>query len=299
MRPVVARMHEEQVETSSDLVRRLLAAQFPHLSGLPVRPVAEQGTDHALYRLGNGLVVRLPIIDWAVEQAERDHRWLPVLAPHLPLAVPVPVVVGTPGEGYPWPWSVVPWLPGRSADRDHLDPQQAATDLARFIRALHGVDPTSGPVKSGRQRGAPLDNLDADVRGQLKELGDEIDTAAVTRVWDAAVTAPVWDGPPVWMHGDISPGNLIVRAGRLAAVIDFSGLGIGDPAPDLIPAWNFFHDRSRAVFREHVGYDDATWARAKGWVLAPALTGVRYYLGSRPDLVAFARRQINAVLSDR
>lgn len=292
-------MHQEQVETTSDLVRRLLVAQFPHLCGLPVRPVAEQGTDHALYRLGDGLVVRLPIIDWAVEQAERDSRWLPVLAPHLPVPVPVPVAVGQPGQGYPWPWSVVPWLPGRSADRDHLDPEHAATDLARFIRALHAVDPAGGPVKCGRQRGAPLHNLDAAVRAQIGELGDEIDTAAVTRTWGAAVAAPVWDGPPVWIHGDIAPGNLIVRAGRLSAVIDFSGLGIGDPAPDLMPAWNFFDDRSRAAFREHVGYDDATWARAKGWVLAPALTGLRYYLGSRPDLVAFARRQINAVLADR
>lgn len=294
-----AQMHDGQVGTTTDLVRGLLATQLPHLSDLPIRPVEESGTDHALYRVGQDLVVRLPIVDWAVEQAERDLRWLPVLAPHLDLAIPVPVAVGQPGEGYPWPWSVVPWIAGETPGEDNLDLTAAAVTLAQFVKALHGIPDGGGPVKSGTARGVPVHHLDAGVRPLIEELIDEIDASAVTRVWDEAMGAARWDAPLVWIHGDIAPGNLIVRERRLVAVIDFGGLGLGDPAPDLAPAWNLLDDRSRAVFREAVGYDDATWARAKAWVLAPALQGLRYYRTSRPDLVAAARHQIGAVLADR
>lgn len=294
-----ARMHDRQVETTTGLVRRLLATQLPHLCDLPIEPVQEAGTDHALYRLGEDLVVRLPIIDWAVEQAETDQRWLPVLAPHLPLQVPVPVAVGQPGEGYPWPWSVVAWIDGETPDGANLDPASAAVDLARFVRALHGIDAAGGPVKSGTMRGVPLANLDAQIRLLIEELRDDIDTVAVTRVWDESVAAPRCNGPWVWIHGDLQPGNLIVRDRRLAAVIDFGGLGIGDPAPDLAPAWNLFDHPTRTTFRDIIGYDDATWARGKGWVLAPALQGLRYYRETRPDLSTAARHRIDAVLADR
>ncbi len=291
-------MHDGQVETSTDLVRRLLSTQLPHLCALPIRPVEESGTDHALYRLGPDLVVRLPIIDWAAGQAERDQRWLPVLAPHLGLAIPAPVAVGGPGEGYPWSWSVVPWIAGATPDGENLDLAAAAIDLAKFVRALHAVPTTGGAKKSGTERGVPVQRLHDGVRPLIEELRDEIDASAVTRVWDEAMAAAPWDAPPVWIHGDIAPGNLIVRERRLVAVIDFGGLGLGDPAPDLAPAWNLLDDSSRAVFRDAVGYDDAAWARAKAWVLAPALNGLRYYRTSRPDLAGTARFQIEAVLGD-
>ena len=292
-------MHDGQVATSTDLVRRLLATQLPHLADLPIRPVVESGTDHALYRLGLDLVVRLPIIDWAAEQAESDQRWLPVLAPQVNLAIPVPVAVGRPGDGYPWPWSVVPWIGGATPDGTNLDLASAATDLAQFVRSLHAVPGEGGPVKSGTARGVPVHRLDDGVRPLIEELRGEIDASAVTRVWDEAMAAARWDSPLVWIHGDIAPGNLIVRDRRLVAVIDFGGLGLGDPAPDLAPAWNLLDERSRAIFRADVGYDDAAWARAKAWVLAPALQGLRYYRTSRPDLVAVARDQIGAVVADR
>lgn len=291
-------MHEGQVSVTGDQVSRLIASQFPRWADLRIRHVEESGTDHALYRLGEELVARLPIIDWAVDQAENDHRWLPVLAPHLTLSVPVPLAVGRPGQGYPWPWSVVPWIAGETPTEDNLDCRVAAADLARFVTALHDIPPAAGPVKSGTTRGAPLSNLDAGIRSLIEQLGDEIDAVAVSRVWDEAVRAPCWGGPLVWIHGDIQPGNLIVRGGRLVAVIDFSGLGLGDPAPDLAPAWNFFAGKSRTIFRDAIGYDDATWARGKGWVLAPALQGLRYYRHSRPDLAAAARHRINEVLAD-
>jgi aminoglycoside phosphotransferase (APT) family kinase protein len=292
------KMHEDRIETTTDLVRRLLATQFPHWSDLPVQPVQESGTDHALYRIGDALVARLPIIERAVDQAESDRRWLPLLAPSLTLPIPVPLAVGKPGEGYPWPCLVVPWITGETPNGDNLDLAPAAVTLARFVTALHGIQPGDGPVKSGTTRGVPLAHLDEGIRLLIQELGDDIDTAAVTRVWGEAVAAPRWDGPLVWIHGDIQPGNLIVRRRCLAAVIDFSGLGLGDPAPDLAPAWNLFDRETRTIFRDISGYDDATWARGKGWVLAPALQGLRYYRNSRPDFVAAARHRIDAVLAD-
>lgn len=290
-------MHEDQVPTSVDLVRRLLAAQHPRWADLPVTPVAEAGTDHALYRLGEELLVRLPIVGWAESQADRDARWLPVLAPHLPLDLPAPVAVGEPGEGYPWRWSVVPWLDGDAAEPHRLDLPTAARDLAALVRALHAVPTDGGPVKTGTDRGASLRRLDEPIRGVLRELQHELDVSAVARVWAEAVDAEAWTGDPVWIHGDLQPGNLIARDGRLAAVIDFGGLGVGDPAPDLAPAWNLFDAESRGTFLDEVGYDDDTRARARGWVLAPALTGLGYYRDSRPDLASAGRRQIEAVLA--
>lgn len=291
-------MHEGQVSTSVGLVRRLLAAQHPRWADLPVRPVAEAGTDHALYRVGGDLLVRLPVVEWAQTQAESDARWLPVLEPQLPLDLPVPVAVGEPGEGYPWRWSVVRWLDGEAAEPQRLDLPAAARDLAGLVRALHAVPTDGGPAKTGTARGASLRGLDAPIRGVLHELRHELDVAVVAQRWGQAVEADVWAGDPVWIHGDLQPGNLIARDRRLTAVIDFGGLGVGDPAPDLAPAWNLFDAESRGTFLDAVGYDEATRLRAIGWVLAPALNGLGYYRDSRPDLAQAGRRQVEAVLSD-
>lgn len=291
-------MHEDQVPTSVDLVRRLVAAQHPRWADLPVHPVAEAGTDHALYRLGVELLVRLPIVAWADAQADRDARWLPVLEPHLPLDLPVPVALGEPGEGYPWRWSVVPWLDGHAAEPHRLDLPTAARDLAALVRALHAVPTDGAPVKTGTDRGVPLRRLDARIRAVIHELRQELDAVTVARAWAEAVDADDWAGDPVLIHGDLQPGNLVAHDRRLAAVIDFGGLGLGDPAPDLAPAWNLFDAETRGTFLDAVGYDDATRARARGWVLAPALTGLGYYRDTRPDLAATGRRQIEAVLAD-
>jgi len=291
-------MHEDQVPTSVDLVRRLVAAQHPRWADLPVHPVAEAGTDHALYRLGGELLVRLPIVGWAETQADSDARWLSVLEPHLPLDLPVPIAVGVPGEGYPWRWSVVPWIDGHAAEPHRLDLPAAALDLAGLVRALHAVPAEGAPAKTGTSRGVPLRRLDATIRTVLHELRHELDVTAVAGVWAAAVDADAWTCEPVWIHGDIQPGNLIARDRRLAAVIDFGGLGVGDPAPDLAPAWNLFDAETRETFLGAVGYDDATRVRAMGWVLAPALTGLGYYRDTRPDLAAAGRRRIESVVAD-
>jgi aminoglycoside phosphotransferase (APT) family kinase protein len=294
----VTRLHADQIDTSVSLVQRLVEEQFPQWADLTVQRVEAFGTDHHLYRLGDDLVARLPIIGWAVDQARSDERWLPVLAPHLPVALPVPLAVGEPGHGYPFPWAVVPWIPGTTPD-EGTDRVALARDLAGFVRALHAVDASDGPPKTGTSRGTPLAGLDDGVRSTLAASVTLADIAdRVLAVWEEAVAAPAYDGPPVWIHGDLMTGNLLVQDGRLSAVIDWGGLGTGDPAPDLCPAYWLFDGAIRAEYVAAVGYDDATLRRARGWIIAPAVTGVDYYAETFPAMARTARASVEAVLGD-
>jgi aminoglycoside phosphotransferase (APT) family kinase protein len=264
------------------LVRRLLAAQFPHWAHLPVTPVPQSGLDNATFRLGDELSVRLPRYAHWVGQVEREHRWLPRLAPRLPLPVSEPLAMGEPGAGYPYPWSVYRWLEGETVTPQSLaDPVRAAHDLAGFLTALQDIDPTDGPgpEQSSAFRGVPLgdprDSLAAEarVRPKIEALKNAglVDTDAVAEVWEAALAAPAWQKPAVWIHGDLDAANLLARDGRISAVIDFGTLAVADPAVDLLPAWKFLPAEARDVFREAVGADDATWARGRGWALAGSL----------------------------
>jgi aminoglycoside phosphotransferase (APT) family kinase protein len=284
-------MHADELDIDSSLVRRLLAAQFPRWARLPLEPVPSAGTDNALYRLGDDMAVRLPRIAWAVGQVEKDQRWLPRLAPHLPLTVPTPLGRGLPGEGYPWTWGVYRWLDG--AEARLADPCVTATDLARFLLALQGIDATDGPRPSGR--GGPLIERDSDTRAAIAALDGEVDIDAVTAAWEESLAAPAWSGPSVWVHGDLAPGNLLVARGRLSAVIDFSCLTVGDPACDLQAAWNLFTGESRAAFRAEMAVDDDTWVRGRGWALSVALIQLPYYLHTNPRLVANSRHVIREV----
>ncbi len=294
----MTRLHADQIDTSVALVQRLLAEQFPQWAGLPVRRVEEFGTDHHLYRLGDDLVARLPIIGWAVDQARSDERWLPRLAPHLPVALPVPLAVGEPGHGYPFPWAVVAWIPGSTPDEDTLR-AALARDLAGFVRSLHGIDASDGPPKTGTSRGTPLARLDDGVRRTLDASPRLRDLAGdVLAVWEDAVAAPAYDGPPVWIHGDLMAGNLLVRDGRLSAVIDWGGLGTGDPAPDLCPAFWLFDGDSRAAYVAAVGHDDATLRRARGWIIAPAVSGVDYYAETFPAMAQRGLDSLRVVIDD-
>lgn len=290
------KMHDDEVDTDVSLVGRLLAAQFPQWANLPIEPVHSAGTDNAIYRLGDDMAVRLPRIHWATGQVEKEHRWLPRLAPLLPLAIPVPLAMGTPGEGYPWHWSVYRWLEGENSTIKRIaDLCQAATELAGFITALQRIDTTGGLPAS---RGVPLAIRDADTRSAIAALHGMIDVDAVTTAWEAALQAPEWDRLPVWFHGDMLPGNLLVERGRISAVIDFGGLGVGDPACDLMIVWSLFSGESRDVFRTALGVDDATWARGRGWALSQALIFIPYYLDTNPVGVGIARRTIGEVLAD-
>jgi aminoglycoside phosphotransferase (APT) family kinase protein len=256
------------------LAARLVAEQFPAWGHLPVVPVAESGWDNRTFRLGDTLSVRLPTAEWYVAAVAKEHTWLPRLAPHLPLPIPVPVALGAPGAGYPWPWSVRRWIEGRPAADDRIaDPVAFADDLARFLMALWGVDSGGGPAAGAHSfhRGGALTVYDAETRAALDALGPRVDRTAATRMWEAALASP-FTGPPVWFHGDVAVGNLLVdAAGRLSAVIDFGTSGVGDAACDLVIAWTLFDGAARARFVGAVGQDPGTWARARGWALWKAL----------------------------
>jgi aminoglycoside phosphotransferase (APT) family kinase protein len=291
------RMHADELDIDAALVRRLLAAQFPQWAALPLERVPSSGTDNALYRLGDDLVVRLPLAERAAKGLDKELTWLPRLAPMLPVAIPVVLGTGGPAEGYPLPWAIYRWLDGETPTSDRIpDPGLLATDLAAFIAALQRIDRANGPPA---YRGGPLATQDADTRAALAELEGMIDTDAAAAAWDHALQAPVWSGSPVWMHSDLLPGNLLVRDGRLSAVLDFSTVGVGDPACDLILAWYLLPAPAREVFRAALGVDDATWARGRGWALSMALGALSYYRDTNSAMVADARQVIRAVLADR
>jgi aminoglycoside phosphotransferase (APT) family kinase protein len=294
------KMHADEVDTDASLVCRLLATQFPQWADLRIERIASAGTDNAIYRLGDDLSVRLPRRPGAIGQVEKEERWLPILAPHLPLAIPVPLAKGTPGEGYPWHWCVSPWLKGDDATAEHIrDLREAAVDLAAFIAALQRIDTTGGP-RPGRHnffRGVPLAVRDDQIRKAIPHWDGLVDISAVTAAWEAALEAPAWAGPPVWIHGDLLPGNMLAAGGRLSAVIDFGCLGVGDPAAELAVAWTLFSGESREAFRAALGVDDATWARGRGWALT-AVGALPYYLNTNPSIVARCRHQIGEVLAD-
>ena len=295
------KMHENEADIDAVLIRRLLTAQFPQWATLPLAPVPSAGTDNALYRLGDVLAVRLPRLEEATGQVDKEHTFLPKLAPHLSLSIPVPLALGRPGEGYPWRWSVYQWLEGENATIEHIaDPAQAARALAHFVAALQRIDPTDGPPPGTHNffRGVPLSMRDDPTRDAIAELSDLLDIRAATEAWERALQAPVWHGPPVWIHGDLQPLNLLVFRGQLSAVIDFGGLGVGDPACDLIVAWNLLTAQTRDVFRAVLEVDDATWERGRGWALSIGLIALPYYQHTNPVLASIARHTIAEVLAD-
>ena len=292
-------MHPDEAAIDLTLATRLIAAQFPRWVHLPLTEVRSAGTDNTVYRLGGDLVVRLPRRRVVAAETDRLWRWLPRLAPQLPLAVPMPLARGAPGEGFPFPWLVCQWLDGQDVTRDpDIDLADAAGRLGRFVAALHRIDATGAPPTPFR--GGPLRRLDDRVRGEIAALGADgmIEPQLVTAAWGRALAAPAGEGAPVWVHADLYPGNLLARQHRLAAVIDFGGLGSGDPAIDLLPAWSWLTGPASSRFRAEAAPDDATWARGRGWALGLALGAVRYYRDANPAQAAGGLRTIAAVLAD-
>jgi aminoglycoside phosphotransferase (APT) family kinase protein len=292
-------MPAAEVSVSPELVRRLLAAQQPDLAHLPVRLVAH-GWDNLMYRLGDELAVRLPRRAAAAGLIVNEQRWLPVVAPRLPLPVPAPVRAGRPALGYPWPWSVVPFLPGQLAAREPpADPADAAVSLAGFLAALHAPAPPDAPANPNR--GIPLAERAAVVTENLSVLGGLVDRGAATRAWRAALAAPAWGGAPVWVHGDLHPANILVRRGRISGVIDFGDITAGDPATDLSVAWMLLPTGCHRAFRDayHTAGGpadgDGIWARARGWALALALACLANS-ADNPLIAAMGRRTMDAVL---
>lgn len=273
------------------LVRQLVDSQFPQWVGLPLRPVDPAGSDHAIFRLGDELAVRIPRHAGAIGQAAKEFEWLPRLAPVLPLAIPVPVAVGRPDFGYPWPWAVARWLDGEVATVEGLgDSVGAALQLAEFLLALQRFSVADfAPERELAER-------DVATRRAIVEVSDVFDSAAMTAVWDAALRAPSWNRPPVWFHGDFHTGNLLTVDGRLNAVIDFGGLGVGDPARDLMMAYTLMSPRSRSAFRGALDLDDDTWIRGRGWALATGLNAYTSYAAVNSRVAAQTTRQITQAL---
>jgi aminoglycoside phosphotransferase (APT) family kinase protein len=292
--------HDDRVDIDAALVGLLVAEQFPQWADLPIRPVEFGGWDNRTFHLGSDKTVRLPSAARYAEQVDKEHRWLPKLAPHLPLPIPIPLTKSAPAHGYPWGWSVYRWLEGETAIVGRIaDLRQLAIALAWFLAALQRIDPAGGPLPGRHNfyRGGPLTVYDAETRQALAALEGAIDTEAASAVWKAALDA-TWHGSPVWFHGDVATGNLLVKEGRLSAVIDFGTSGVGDPACDLAISWTLFRGKSRKAFREALGPDDATWARGRGWTLWKALITLAGHVDTNPLQASVAQRVIDEVIND-
>ncbi len=305
------RLHADEREIDVALMRGLLREQFPVHAKLPIRRLESTGTDNVIFRIGEELAARLPRRDRCAPTLLKEMKWVPRLAPHLPLEVPALVAEGLPAEQFPLPWGIYRWLDGRplgsAADHDLGD---AAIRLAAFLKALASLgsasdpklDPAAGPAlgEHNSGRGSPLLTRDAETRqaiSAVEELG-WVDARQATRVWEEALAAPSWPGSPRWIHGDLTPGNLLAADGRLSAVIDFGCLGVGDPACDLMSAWSYFDDEDRRRFRQAVDADDALWSRGRGWALSWAVIYIPYYHRTNPAGARAARRALDRVLSE-
>ena len=290
----------DEVDINVSLVGRLVAAQFPQWADLPVEPVEVDGWDNSTFRLGARMAARLPSAARYAPQVEKEHRWLPKLAPLLPLPIPVPLAKGFPSEGYPFNWSVYRWIEGETAAVGRIDNLvEFATELAEYLIALKRIDPAGGP-SPGRHnffRGGPLTVYDAETRQAIAALEGRIDADAASATWEAALEA-TWHGPPVWLHGDVAAGNLLVKGGRLSAIIDFGTSGVGDPSCDLAIAWTLFGGESRDAFRAALQLDGATWARGRGWTLWKGLITLAEHIDTNRLVAARARRVIDEVLAD-
>jgi aminoglycoside phosphotransferase (APT) family kinase protein len=292
-------MSADRIDIDVTLVRRLISTQFANWAHLPIRPCEPGGWDNRTFHLGDHMSVRMPSASRYRAQVEKEHRWLPYLAPLLPLPIPVPLALGAPDGDYPWPWSVYRWLEGETASPDRVrDLRSFAVDLARFLAALQRIDATDGPLagKHNFFRGGALATYDGQTRKAIEALDGEVDTDAVTAVWETAL-ASTWSRAPVWIHGDVAAGNLLVENGSLCAVIDFGCCGIGDPACDLAIAWNLFGVESREAMRAALPLDRATWARGRGWALWKALITWAARIDDSLEAPR-ARRIIDEVLAD-
>jgi aminoglycoside phosphotransferase (APT) family kinase protein len=289
-------MHEDEVLVDDGTVRALLRDQFPNWAERPLLGIADSGTDNAIYRLGDDLGIRLPRIQWAKAQIEKECQWLPRLAADLPTPVPVPLAEGHPGHGYPFPWLVYPWLEGTSLDRAAVDNWDVVAEgVAEFVLALEQVSPVGGPPPT--RRGTAMAPYDEAVQWGIRQLDGVIDMDRARHVWQSALEAGDWTGDPVWVHGDLLPGNILIGDDRLSGIIDWSGAGVGDPACEAMLAWSLPPD-ARRLYRRTLKLDDATWARARGWVVEQTVFYIPYYAKSLPLAVDQATRRLNEALLD-
>lgn len=292
----IPQMHEGEALVDDGTVRALLEDQFPNWADRRLLRIADSGTDNAIYRLGDDLGIRLPRIHWAKAQIEKECRWLPTLAADLPTPVPVPLAEGRPGHGYPFPWLVYPWLEGTSLDRATVDNWDVVAEgVAEFVLALQHVSPVGGPPPT--RRGTPMAQYDEAVESGISQLDGVIDVDRARYIWQSAVEAGDWTGDPVWVHGDLLPGNILIGKNRLSGIIDWSGAGVGDPACEAMLAWSLPPD-ARRLYRNILELDDATLARGRGWVVEQTVFYIPYYAKSLPLAVDQATWRLNEALLD-
>ena len=289
------KMHADEVHIDAVIVRRLLAEQFPQWADLPIRAIRSTATVTAIYRLGDQLYARLPRVEEWAQDLDKEWRWLPRLAPRVSLRVPEPVGMGYPAGSYPFSWAIYRWIDGQSYSDELVDDErQAARDLAQFVAELRRIDPVGGAPRGGRK---PLRELDAVTRAAIESARRVIDRDATIEVWDCALQALAWKGTPVWIHSDLLRPNVLVHGGRLCAVIDFGGVGVGDPAADVIAAWSVFSQTERGTFRDALAVDNGTWNRARGFALHQAALIIPY-TETNPEFVALAKRTVEEVLAE-
>lgn len=286
-------MHSDELDIDELLVRRLLREQFPEWTDLPLQRIEPSGTVNAIFRLGDRLAVRLPRREGPTRPGGKELEWLPRLAPLLPVETPVPIAQGRPSLGYPWFWEIHTWVEGETLPVDEVDTLQAARDLAALVGALQRVSPEGAPPG----RGLPLAERNQEFQYWLARFDSDSEVAAE---WNRALAAPPWDGPPVWHHGDLDARNWLVREGRISGVIDWGEMGVGDPACDVMVAWKLHSPVARDAFREALPTDDATWERARGWVVSQAVAALAYYTpANNPILCREAQSWLDLVLSER
>lgn len=290
-------MHENELEIDENLVHTLLKHQCPKWANLPLKPIQSSGTDNTLFRLGNEYIVRLPRIEWATESIDKEYMWVPKISQFLQIPISKPIFKGHPDKTYPWSWLVTKWNEGHNPHFEKENEYELlAKDLAYFLNELHEIKLGAGPSS---RRGIPLKEMDHETKEAIGELAMEIDVPSVNSLWNQLINVPSWNRDPVWAHGDFLPGNILIQDSRLSAVIDFSDIGIGDPACDLVIGWSLLNSHSRAVFKNNLkNIDGDTWERGKGWALSIALIMLPYYKTTNPVLSSLARRMIKNVLSD-
>lgn len=289
-------MHEDEVHIDDMLLLQLLIDQFPHWSKLPIKRAQSAGTDNAIFRIGAKLCARLPRVEYAATNIEKEHVWLPKLAAHLPIAISKPLEKGLPHELYPFPWLICRWIDGDNAyNTPPRDLAQCATKLAEFITHLHRIDPTGGPCS---RRAEALIAQDEEFQNALQRLPADINRKKLSALWEACLEAPTWNKPPVWTHGDLLPTNLLIHDAKLTAIIDFDLMGVGDPACDMIAAWSLMSKDHRLIFRSQLSIDKATWMRGVGWALSIAVIIIPYYEKTNLVLVNIARKMLNEILQE-
>lgn len=296
-----ARLHDDEPDTGAAVVRALLRSQIPRLSNLPLKPVSSTGTDNALYRLGPSFVVRLPRTVGAARGLAAEVEWLPRLNGRLSVAVPELVHAGEATAGYPYPWAVLAWLDGSDAwavrNNEGWFGSALGNDFGTTVLGIWAIPIENAPRRGPGARGGPLSALDDRVRWWLDRGNGLIDIAAVTRVWEQCLESADYDAEPTLLHGDLVPGNVLIDRGRLSAVIDWGGIGAGDPAQDLNPAWSVLDPSGAAAFREVLEVDAQTWMRARGFVLEQSIGGVIYYTPRKHPLADVMRRTLSRVLA--